>query len=49
MVFFANLGVNLRGCLCGVLQYAEARGWKYRAADTGMHRLRAAGKWSYLP
>ncbi|MFO7784771.1 MAG: hypothetical protein R6V25_09075 [Desulfatiglandales bacterium] len=20
MVFFANLGVNLRGCLCGVLQ-----------------------------
>ncbi|MGM0664221.1 MAG: hypothetical protein ACQET7_08560, partial [Thermodesulfobacteriota bacterium] len=21
MVFFANLGVNLRGCLCGVLQH----------------------------
>ncbi|MFO7784643.1 MAG: hypothetical protein R6V25_08425 [Desulfatiglandales bacterium] len=25
MVFFANLGVNLRGCLCGVLQYASAQ------------------------
>ncbi|MFO7786105.1 MAG: hypothetical protein R6V25_15860 [Desulfatiglandales bacterium] len=25
MVFFANLGVNLRGCLCGVPQYASAQ------------------------
>ncbi len=25
MVFFANPGVNLRGCLCGVLQYASAQ------------------------
>ncbi|MFO7785618.1 MAG: hypothetical protein R6V25_13385 [Desulfatiglandales bacterium] len=25
MVFFANLGVNLRGCLYGVLQYASAQ------------------------
>ncbi|MGM0663501.1 MAG: hypothetical protein ACQET7_04860 [Thermodesulfobacteriota bacterium] len=25
MVFFANLGVNLRGYLCGVLQYASAQ------------------------
>ncbi|MFO7784721.1 MAG: hypothetical protein ACQET7_08825 [Thermodesulfobacteriota bacterium] len=25
MVFFANLGVNLRGCLCGVLRYASAQ------------------------
>ncbi|MFO7784017.1 MAG: hypothetical protein R6V25_05235 [Desulfatiglandales bacterium] len=46
MGFFANLGVNLRGCLCGVLQYASAQSLDLTRA---IHGPRPSGALTGVP